>query len=126
MTDPADETVLRDMADCYRIVSPSFAAQLRALADYLAQFTPTELPSIETDPPAGEPESLPPAIDTRCPMTWVRPSDSISGTSTSRNEVCGRPAVIAVEYDGQLYNTCPECAEETVKMGGRRIGDRRD
>jgi hypothetical protein len=83
---------------------------LYQVADYLTvlergDYGPTADPAPE---PAGE----------LCPMRWAVPVRSVAVGPDVKEETCGRPTSIPMEYEGALYVVCPACRDE-AGMGGQ-------
>lgn len=115
MSDPqylSDADILRAIAERYA-GQPEVTTYLYAAADYLAvlQRDYQNAPEVTNTP-------TPPAEVQYCPMRWAVPVRSVAVGADVKEETCGRPASIPVEYQGGLYVVCPACKDDLLNMGG--------
>lgn len=119
MSDPqslTDVELIRAIAEHYGDY-PEVTMRLYAAADALAvlhrgkQEPPLMLDGISTLP----------AEEQGCPMAWAVSVQSVAAGDDVKEEICGRPASVPVEYKGELYVVCPGCKEQLIAMGGRMV-----
>ena len=121
MSDPqpfSDVDVLRAIAERHAAY-PEVTTHLYAAADYIAVLQRGQ----QQEPGVSESIEVQPVVSDTCPMRWAVPVRSVAAGSDMKEETCGRPASELVEYQGVLYTVCPECKDELVNMGGRRLGE---
>ena len=121
-----DVVTLRAIAQYYANY-PEIATNLYVAADYLAVLyhgqqqepAPSPAPSEEIE---AQPVEVPLTEVTSCPMRWEVEVKSVAAGNDIREEICGRVATEPVEYQGIVYVVCPDCREELIGMGGKKVG----
>jgi hypothetical protein len=109
---PSDADAVREIAGRYT-GHPEVVGWLYQAADYLTVLERGDRA------PTADPEPAPEPAGALCPMRWAVPVRSVAVGPDVKEETCGRPASIPMEYEGALYVVCPACRDELAGMGGQ-------